>query len=132
METASPAGTLFGMNATDFGTLLAAMIEQAAGPRITTNSVGRMKRMSGTVMMAGRRAAFSSARIMRSWRNSADSTRRAEASGVPYFSVWIMVVTTPLTASSFTRLARFSKAMRRSVRKLSSIAVSWNSSPSSG
>src|SRR3546814_1129261 len=57
---------------------------------------------------------------MRSWRNSADRTRRAEASGVPYFSVWIMVVTTPLIASSLTRVARFSNAMRRSVRKLRS------------
>src|SRR5690606_9244081 len=62
-------------------------IEQAAGPMMTTNSVGRMNRISGTVMMAGRRAAFSSARIMRSLRNSAESTRREEASGVPYFSV---------------------------------------------
>jgi fumarylacetoacetate (FAA) hydrolase len=52
-------------------------------PRITMNSVGRMNRISGTVMIAGRRAAFSSARIMRSWRNSADSTRSADASGVP-------------------------------------------------
>src|SRR5438093_2010563 len=66
----------------------ASEIEQAAGPRITTNRVGRMKQISGTVMIAGRRAAFSSARIMRSLRNSADSTRSAEASGVPYFSVW--------------------------------------------
>ena len=67
---------------------------------MTTNSTGRMNRISGTVMIAGRRAAFSSARIMRSLRNSADSTRSAEASGVPYFSVWIMVVTTPRTGSS--------------------------------
>ena len=56
------------------------------------------------VMIAGSRAAFSSARIMRSLRNSADSTRRALASGVPYFSVWIMVVTTPRTASRLTRV----------------------------
>src|SRR3546814_12426144 len=34
-------------------------MEQAAGPRITTNRVGRMNRISGTVMIAGRRAAFS-------------------------------------------------------------------------
>ena len=61
-------------------------------------------------MIAGRRAAFSSARIMRSLRNSADRTRKAEASGVPYFSVWIIVVTTPLMASSSTRVARFSNA----------------------
>ena len=47
------------------------------------NSTGRMNRISGTVMIAGSRAAFSSARIMRSLRNSADSTRSAEASGVP-------------------------------------------------
>src|SRR3546814_18750882 len=31
-------------------------IEQAAGPRITMNSTGRMNRISGTVMIAGRRA----------------------------------------------------------------------------
>jgi hypothetical protein len=108
------------------------LIEQAAGPRITMKSTGRMKRISGTVMMAGKRAAFSSARIMRSLRNSADRTRSADASGVPYFSVWIMVVTTPLTASSGTRVARFSNAVRRSVRKPSSMDVSVSSSPSSG
>ncbi len=61
----------------------ASAIEQAAGPRMTMNSTGRMNRISGTVMIAGRRAAFSSARIMRSLRNSAESTRSAEASGVP-------------------------------------------------
>ena len=63
------------------------LIEQAAGPRITTNRTGKMKRMRGTVMIAGSRAAFSSARIMRSLRNSAESTRSAELSGVPYRSV---------------------------------------------
>ena len=67
------------------------------------NRVGRMNMISGIVMMAGRRAAFSSARIIRSFRNSADRTRREEASGVPYFSVWIIVVTTPLIWSSATR-----------------------------
>ena len=67
------------------------------------NKQGRMNRISGTVMIAGSRAAFSSARIMRSLRNSADSTRSALASGVPYFSVWIMVVTTPFTESRLTR-----------------------------
>src|SRR5438067_32634 len=108
------------------------LIEQLAGPRMTTNRVGRMNRISGTVMIAGRRAAFSSARIMRWWRNSAERTRNALASGVPYFSVWIMVVTTPRTASRSTRLARFSNACRRSFKKPSSMAVSPNSSPSSG
>ena len=58
-------------------------ISHAAGPRITTNSTGRMNKINGMVMIAGRRAAFSSARIMRSLRNSADSTRSADASGVP-------------------------------------------------
>jgi uncharacterized membrane protein len=99
---------------------------------MTMNSTGRMNRISGTVMIAGSRAAFSSARIIRSLRNSAESTRSALASGVPYFSVWIIVVTTPRTASRSMRLARFSKAERRSVRKPSSIEVSANSSPSSG
>src|SRR3546814_19756708 len=73
----------------------ASEIEQAAGPRMTTNNTGRMKRISGTVMIAARRAAFSSARIMRSLRNLADRTRRAEARGVHSFSGWIMVVKTP-------------------------------------
>ena len=54
------------------------------------------------------------------------------ASGVPYFSVCTIVVVTPLTASSATRVDRFSNADRRSVRKPSSIAVSAHSSPSSG
>src|SRR6185369_6295088 len=40
-------------------------IEQVAGPKITTNRVGKMNRISGIVMIAGRRAAFSSARIIR-------------------------------------------------------------------
>ena len=66
-------------------------------------STGRMNRISGIVIMAGKRAAFSSARIIRSLRNSAESTRSEDASGVPYFSVWIIVVTTPLTWSSATR-----------------------------
>ncbi len=48
-----------------------------AGPIRTTNSVGRMKTIIGTVRMAGRRAAFSSAFSMRSSRNSAASTRSA-------------------------------------------------------
>ena len=46
------------------------------------NSVGRMKRINGTVIMAGKRAAFSSARIMRSFRNSADNTRKADVGEV--------------------------------------------------
>ena len=54
-----------------------------AGPISTTNRQGRMKRIIGTVMMAGSRAAFSSAFIMRSSRNSAASTRSEWASGVP-------------------------------------------------
>ena len=45
--------------------IMLSLIEQAAGPRITMNSTGKMNRMSGTVMIAGRRAAFSSAFIMR-------------------------------------------------------------------
>ena len=36
-----------------------------AGPTSTMNSVGRMKRIMGTVSIAGSRAAFSSARSMR-------------------------------------------------------------------
>ena len=54
------------------------------------NSVGRMNRISGTVMIAGRRAAFSSARIIRSFRNSAERTRSADASGVPVPGVNVM------------------------------------------
>src|SRR3546814_10465407 len=37
----------------------ASLIEQAAGPRMTTNSVGRMNRIRGIAMIAGTRAAFS-------------------------------------------------------------------------
>src|SRR3546814_12690077 len=59
----------------------ASEIEQAAGPRIAMNSTGRMNRISGTVMIAGRRAAFSSARLMRSLRNSAESTSSEERRG---------------------------------------------------
>src|SRR3546814_19538934 len=63
----------------------ASEIEQAAGPRLTTNNTGRMKRIRGKDMMAGRRADFSSARIMRTLRTSADRTTRAEPNRVPYF-----------------------------------------------
>src|SRR3546814_8275183 len=80
-----------------------------------------MNRISGIVMIAGSRAAFSSARIMRSLRNSAESTRSAEASGVPYFSVWIIVVTTPLTASRSTRWARFSNRSEEHTSELQSL-----------
>src|SRR5262249_11298122 len=54
-----------------------------AGPISTMKSAGRMNTIIGTVMIAGRRAAFSSAFIMRSSRNSAASTRSEWASGVP-------------------------------------------------
>ena len=60
----------------------ASPIEQAAGPITTMNNVGRMKRINGTAIMAGKRAAFSSARIMRSFRNSADNTRKADVGEV--------------------------------------------------
>lgn len=82
-------GLLFGFIRFSIAYLLisASEIEHAAGPKITMNKVGRMNKINGTVIIAGRRAAFSSARIMRSLRNSADNTRRAEAKGVPYFSV---------------------------------------------
>ena len=42
----------------------------AAGPSRTMNKVGRMKTIIGTVSIAGRRAAFSSARVIRAARNS--------------------------------------------------------------
>ena len=41
------------------------MMPSAAGPSSTMNRVGRMKRIIGTVSRAGRRAAFSSARVIR-------------------------------------------------------------------
>ena len=41
------------------------MMLRIAGPSRTMNSVGRMNRIIGTVSIAGSRAAFSSARVMR-------------------------------------------------------------------
>ncbi len=58
-------------------------MSSAAGPSSTTKSGGRMKMIIGTVIMAGRRAAFYSARNTRSVRDSADSTRSELDSGVP-------------------------------------------------
>ena len=52
-----------------------------------------MNRIIGTVSIAGSLCAFSSAFISRSFRISADSTRRDWARGVPYFSVWPSVLT---------------------------------------
>ncbi|MGH7063693.1 MAG: hypothetical protein ACREET_06420 [Stellaceae bacterium] len=46
-----------------------------AGPSRTLNRVGKMKMIIGTVSIAGRRAAFSSARVMRDVRISAARTR---------------------------------------------------------
>ena len=59
------------------------------------NSVGRMNTIIGTVSIAGSRAAFSSARVIRASRNSAASTRSDWASGVPNFAVCSSVFTTP-------------------------------------
>jgi len=47
----------------------------AAGPRRTINKVGRMKMIIGTVSIAGSLAAFSSARVSRAVRDSADRMR---------------------------------------------------------
>ena len=55
----------------------------AAGPIRTINSGGKMNKIIGTVMIAGRAAAFSSAFIMRSLRISLPKVRKAAASGVP-------------------------------------------------
>ena len=68
---------------------------RAAGPRRTMNSVGRMNRIIGTVSIAGSRAAFSSARVMRASRNSAARMRSDWASGVPNLAVCSSVFTTP-------------------------------------
>src|SRR3546814_17757860 len=44
------------------------MVLMIAGPSSTTNRTGRMKTIIGTVSIAGRRAAFASARSIRSLR----------------------------------------------------------------
>ena len=91
-----------------------------------------MNTIMGTVSRAGKRAAFSSALIMRSSRDSADMMRSDWASGVPYFSACIRVLTTPRTTGRSTRMARFLSALRRSGRKPSSRPVRPSSSASSG
>ena len=55
----------------------------AAGPRMTTNSTGRKKRIIGTVSLGGRAAAFFSASDMRMSRFSLAMTRSAWPTGVP-------------------------------------------------
>jgi hypothetical protein len=52
------------------------MMPSAAGPRSTMNRHGKIKRIIGTVSSAGKRAAFSSARVIRACRISAARTRR--------------------------------------------------------
>ena len=47
----------------------------------------------GIINVAGKRAAFDSAVIIRSSRSSRASIRRELTNGVPYFSVWIKVLT---------------------------------------
>jgi Lrp/AsnC family transcriptional regulator len=54
-----------------------------AGPRMTTNSTGRKKRIIGTVSFGGSPAAFFSASDMRMSRFSCAITRNMVASGVP-------------------------------------------------
>jgi hypothetical protein len=71
------------------------MMLMIAGPSRTINSVGRMNRIIGTVSIAGSRAAFSSARVMRASRNSAARMRSDCASGVPNLAVCSSVFTTP-------------------------------------
>ena len=61
-------------------------IEHVAEPIRTINKVGSINRISGIVISAGKRAAFSSAFINRSLRNSSDRTLNELESGVPYFS----------------------------------------------
>ena len=57
------------------------------GPMITTNRTGRKKRIIGTVSWAGRADAFYSAADKRKSRFSLAMARKADPSGVPYFSV---------------------------------------------
>jgi hypothetical protein len=83
------------------------MMLMMPGPMMMMNSVGRMKIIIGTVIIAGSLAPFSSAFIMRSLRNSADSTRSDWASGVPNFSVWRKALTRARTPGMSLRLARF-------------------------
>src|SRR5260370_9686349 len=83
-----------------------------AGPISTTNSVGKMKRIIGTVSVAGKRPAFSSAFIMRWSRNSRARTRRDWASGVPYFSVCASGLTTPRPDGMSTRRRQHAGADR--------------------
>ena len=105
-------------------------ISSTAGPISTMKSAGRMKIIIGTVIVAGSRPAFSSARSIRSLRCSWESTLKARASGVPYFSAWIMVLQKAFTEGSGARSARFSSAWRRSGMNESSSAVWFSSSPS--
>ena len=86
------------------------MMSRMAGPISTMNRAGRMNSIMGTVIVAGSRPAFSSARSMRSVRCSWLSTLKARASGVPYFSAWIIVLTKPLIDGIGARSTRFSSA----------------------
>ena len=58
-------------------------MDRTAGPTSTMKTAGMMQKMSGTVMITGRRAAFYSTLSRRSLRNSTIRVRMARENGVP-------------------------------------------------
>jgi hypothetical protein len=81
----------------------------------------------GIVSRTGSRAARASNRVNISCRISADSTRSASVSGVPYCSVCASVLENRLSESSPVRVPRLMIAMRLSAMTWSSFAVFSNS-----
>ena len=87
-----------------------------AGPMITTNRHGRKKMIIGTVSLAGSEAALLLGLLHAHLAIFLAVTRSAWPSGVPYFSAWFSAIATALTPEWPQRLARLSKAWRRSGR----------------
>ena len=91
-----------------------------------------MKTIIGTVSSTGSLAARASKRVSISVRISADNVRSAWASGVPYCIVCTNVVPSRLRLSSPVRAPMLCKAVRRSDRIRSSVAVCRNTSATAG
>jgi hypothetical protein len=89
------------------------MMWMTAGPMTAMNSVGRMQKISGMVILTGTFCAFSSARWRRLVRISEDWMRSTFAIGMPKLSACTMAVTNDLRSSTSVRSASPRKAWAR-------------------
>src|SRR5919198_1879803 len=80
---------------------------RSAGPRMTMNIAGKMKRTSGKSILIGAFIAFSSAAAWRFRRVSAAWTRRMRPSEIPSWSAWMIARVKLETSGVSTRSAIF-------------------------